>query len=187
MNTQLQTDQLTEWVHLYSDDLFRWAVQKTNKVDVAEDLIQETFISAHKAMTTFEGKSSPKTWLHAILRNKLMDYFRKQKRSYQSTTEEELNFFDVKKGTWNPENNPTTWHNVEENLLDNKDFTIALATCIEKLPDRWQQAIQSKYIQEKKADDICKELQITTSNYWQVIHRAKLNLRNCLENNWFKS
>ena len=42
-----------------------------------------------------------------------------------------------------------------------------------------------KYIEGLESDDICKELNITASNYWVLIHRAKLQLRACLEKNWF--
>jgi hypothetical protein len=39
---------------------------------------------------------------------------------------------------------------------------------------------------EKKTEIICQELELSTTNYWQIIHRAKLQLRHCLENKWFR-
>jgi len=74
---------INKWVEDYTDDLFRWANYKVNNVEVAEDLVQETFLSAVKAVEKFQGKSSPKTWLMAILNNKIIDYHRKKYKNLE--------------------------------------------------------------------------------------------------------
>ncbi|WP_418262402.1 hypothetical protein [Flavobacterium faecale] len=72
----------------------------------------------------------------------------------------------------------------EEELLDNPDFNLAMQYCIDDLPKNWKFAITSKYLTDNKTDMICKELEITPSNYWQIIHRSKLLLKKCLESKW---
>ncbi len=65
------------WVDNYADYLYRYAQSRVNDSAVAEDLVQETFLSAWKARERFEGRSSEKTWLSSILKNKIIDYYRK--------------------------------------------------------------------------------------------------------------
>ena len=78
------------------------------------------------------------------------------------------------------------WHDDEGHLLDNVEFNNILKSCLDKLPEHWQAAVNLKYIEQKKGDVICQELDIAPTNFWQVLHRAKLQLRKCLEINWFK-
>jgi RNA polymerase sigma-70 factor (ECF subfamily) len=53
------------------------------------------------------------------------------------------------------------------------------------MPDRLAPVFVLKFMEEKKTDEICKELEVSPSNYWVMIHRAKLLIRRCLELNWF--
>ena len=105
--------------------------------------------------------------------------------STDNTKEKIQDFFD-KKGTWILQNNPRHWSDIDGHLLDDDDFREVLNACVHKLPEMWSIAIQFKYLKGKNANEICQELEISTSNYWQIIHRAKLHLRKCLELNWFK-
>ncbi len=180
---------LQDWVTLYSDDLYRWAFHKTSNKETAQDLVQDTFLSAFKSLDKFKGNSQPKTWLFSIINNKITDYHRKKFR--QSTTAESaLNtentarFFD-EAGSWKTTHSPLSWHNIDDHLLDNNEFNIILKKCIENLPPNWAFAIQNKYIEDRDSKAICQDLGVTTSNYWQILHRAKLQLRDCLQHNWF--
>ena len=85
---------------------------------------------------------------------------------------------------WNTNGLEEAWEN-ESHLLDNESFTQIMDICMEDLPSKWRMAILSKFILDKDAGLICQDLNITKSNYWQVIHRAKLMLKKCLELKWF--
>ena len=178
------------WVNQFSDELYSWAFYKTSSKETAEDLVQETFISAFNKIDSFQGKSQPKTWLFAILNNKVIDYYRLSARTTKNNfhlTEE--SGFELSDGLFNTTEN---WIDKEINsiweqdgeLLDNPDFNLVMQYCIEDLPQKWKLAITSKYLSDHKTEFICKELDITTSNYWQIIHRAKLLLKKCLESKW---
>lgn len=178
---------ITEWVNLYSDKLYSWALHKTSNKEIAEDLVQDTFLAAFKGINSFKEESTPKTWLFRILNNKIIDYYRK-KRNFNHISIDEKdsikntdNLFD-ENGRWDAL--PSFIHQNDEHLLDNPDFNCVLKKCINALPEKWRFAIQYKYIFNKNAEEICKELNITTSNYWQMIHRAKLQLGVCIEKNW---
>ncbi len=177
------------WVNDYTDQLYSWAYHKTSSKEMAEDLVQDTFLSAYKNLENFKNESNPKTWLLSILNNKIIDFYRKKSRSFTQVdeTNEQLSIkatdalFD-EKGHWLNTTN-TNWEN-DEHLLDNLDFKVVLENCINHLPEKWKIAVLAKYHLDKNADDICKELGLTNSNYWQIIHRAKLQLKICIEKNW---
>lgn len=186
-------DKLTTWVHEYSDDLVNWASYKTKDRALAEDLVQETFISAHKNINRFEEKSSPKTWLFSILRNKIADTYRNKIQQYTSresdfNTDDNSNLlerFFNQHNEWNSASKPNEWNSDEEELLDNEDFNLVLKACFENLNEKSFLSIQYKYLKGKNGKEICQELDITPSNFWQLLHRAKLQVRECVEGNWF--
>jgi RNA polymerase sigma-70 factor (ECF subfamily) len=181
---------LTSWVKEYSDDLYRWALHKTLDEDVAKDLLQETFLAATKGFAKFKKKSSPKTWLFSILNNKIYDYYRSNQRVGNKTVSlDEDTAREVSEG-WFNESGGWTNHTLDPHweddihLLDNPDFNRIMKMCMDDLPLKWKTAITAKYLIDKDSKTICKELDISTSNYWQIIHRSKLLLRKCIENSW---
>jgi RNA polymerase sigma-70 factor (ECF subfamily) len=90
-------------------------------------------------------------------------------------------------GDWKEINKPKNWHEQEneQHLLDDNEFLNVLKKCLDALPENWSICVKLKYLSDKSGDEICQELDITPSNYWQIIHRAKLQLRECIEKNWF--
>lgn len=181
----LAENNIKDWVASYTDTLYSWAFYKLSDEELAKDMVQETFIAAHQKMSSFDGKSKPKTWLFSILKHKIIDHYRKQFRNpVEMRYKNNADFFD-EDGMWLEEKRPKEWE-TEPHLLDNTDFLKVLDDCFGKLPGQWASAIQLKYLSGKEGEEVCKELNISSSNYWQIVHRAKLNLRQCLELNWFK-
>ncbi len=179
-----------KWVNQFGDELFAWAFYKTSSKETAEDLVQETFLAAFYKIDTFQGKSQPKTWLFSILNNKVIDYYRLNakttKQTFSITEDSGFELTDGlfnKGGCWKNEEINLVW-NQEEELLDNTEFNDIMQSCMESLPQKWKFAITAKYLTNKKSDEICQELEITTPNYWQIVHRGKLLLKNCLETKW---
>ncbi len=187
MGTREEASLVATWVEAYSDKLYSWALYKTGSKEIAEDLVQETFLAACESVEKFRGKSEPKTWLFGILNNKIADHFRKVYRNQEINHEENKGFFKEffdENGDWLIKERPKAWEN-DEHLLDNGEFVKVLQVCLKELPDAWYSAIQLKFIEQKKGEIICQELQITTTNFWQILHRAKLQLRKCLQVKWF--
>lgn len=185
----------TDWVKLYADELYRFALIKVSDNGLAQDLVQETFLSALQAKEQFRGESSEKTWLMAILKNKIIDHFRKTKKaSITISIDEEKtsdsdphHFFFNEKGHWRKEMAPKAWISEISSKQEQTDFYSILRACMDKLSDMGKKIFNGKYLEEKESGEICKDLSITTSNYWVIIHRAKLQLRGCLEKNWFSN
>ncbi|OAB25291.1 RNA polymerase sigma-70 factor, ECF subfamily [Flavobacterium fryxellicola] len=181
---------LEQWVNQFSDELYSWAFFKTSSKEVAEDLVQDTFLAAFHKIDTFQGKSQPKTWLFSILNNKVIDYYRLSARTTKknfSLTENsgyELSdgLFNTH-GCWKTNDINAAWDQDQE-LLDNPEFNSIMENCMDDLPQKWKLAVTSKYLSDKKTETICQELEITASNYWQIVHRSKLLLKKCLELKW---
>lgn len=174
------------WVDKYSDYLFNYTIVRVNDADLAKDLIQETFFAALKSAQNFEGKSTERTWLISILKRKIIDYYRKI-NSKKGQAEVRMNFYDQgeNEGSWIEERVPQSWQNGVEKKIENVELSEQLEYCINQLPEKYGMVFRMKTIQEFETEEICKELDITPSNLWVIIHRARTQLRKCLEDNWF--
>jgi RNA polymerase sigma-70 factor (ECF subfamily) len=180
--------QLQQWVNLYAADLYRRAYYLTSQRETAEDLVQETFLAATQQFRQFSGKSSPKTWLLGILNHKVADYFRLRfrQRPAQETELSANDTYFTESGAWRIEAWPSEWDDTPDNLLDIPEFGRVFEECLEHLPATWHDVLLLKFIEAKKSDEICQGLGLSTTNYWQIIHRAKLQMRHCLEQLWFQ-
>tara|TARA_R110001583_G_scaffold52804_4_gene163547 strand:- start:344 stop:910 length:567 start_codon:yes stop_codon:yes gene_type:complete len=176
------------WIKLHSDYLFNYTISRINNHDLAKDLVQDTFFAALKAMDNFQGKASERTWLIAILKRKIIDYYRKI-NSAKGKAEVKMNFYSDgdREGEWIEERVPNSWNNEIEKNIENNELSIALEKCIDYLPEKYAMVFKMKTIQQFETEDICKELDITSSNLWVIIHRARTQLRKCMEDNWFKN
>jgi len=176
------------WVKNYADYLYAFAIVRVNDEELAKDLVQETFLAALQRTTGFEGKSSERTWLTAILKNKIIDTYRKKssglKQVELSSNEPEKEFFDAEHGHWTREDYPKAFGVENDDPLNNKEFNSVLQACMQKLPALWLSVFSMKHMDDETSENICSELKISPNNFWVIIHRAKLNLRACLQKNW---
>ena len=177
-----------QWVSSHADYLYSFAITRINDEELARDLVQETFLAALQKTESFEGKSSERTWLTAILKNKIIDVYRKKSRGIKTIDNEEkenreVDFFE-EDGHWKAEHAPKEFGVEDKDHLVNKEFEHILQKCMQKLPVLWKAVFTMKHIDEEATETICTELKVTASNFWVIIHRAKLNLRACLQKNW---
>ncbi len=182
---KLQKVDLAGWVESFSEELYSWTLYKISDPETAKDLVQNTFLAAAEKIDGFKGDSSPKTWLFAILNNKIIDIYRKKVKQPVKQEEQFLSGFFDEGEKWKTGRSPLEWQEEESHLLDNDDFRAVLKRCLDELPEKWNACVQLKFMENKKGEDICQEIGITPSNFWQIIHRAKLQLRDCIEVNWF--
>jgi RNA polymerase sigma-70 factor (TIGR02943 family) len=173
-----------EWVKKYADALYAYTVVRVNDTGIAEDIVQNTFLSAWKARDTYQGQASEKNWLYAICKNKIIDHYRKQSKNIvQLSNKEEGLYFDEVEH-WTAETKPKEWGMDYDQPVETKEFYSILDMCKQKLKDIQQAVFVMKYMEDLEAEEICKALNITASNYWVLVHRAKLHLRKCMEKNW---
>jgi RNA polymerase sigma-70 factor (ECF subfamily) len=179
----------THWVEEYGDYLYTYAYYRVNSKEKAEDIVQDTFLSALKARENFKGESSEKTWLVSILKRKIVDHYRKKSRSKEeedNQVEYEMPFIKegTNKGMWDPNRAPADWEDQGIHQIDREEFYKVLKLCISLLPDKWADVFRLKTLEELSSANICKELGISASNLWVILHRARHRLRECFETKW---
>lgn len=176
-----------KWVILHADYLFNYTISRINNHEQAKDLVQDTFFAALNAKENFQGKASERTWLISILKRKIVDYYRKI-NSIKGKAEIKMNFYSDgdHEGDWIEERAPTDWNAEIEKSIENEELSVVLENCINNLPEKYAMVFRMKTIQQFETEEICKELEITSSNLWVIIHRARTQLRACMEKNWFK-
>lgn len=176
------------WVELYADYLYGYALTRTNSTEVAKDLVQETFLSALESAEGFQGLCSEKTWLTAILKNKIVDVYRKKASEFQNLPKSvavgNQDFFDLEDGRWIAQHSPVGNWDLQPDAIQSGEFQRILKACMAKLPPLWSSVFTMKHLDEESSDAIIRDLNLSSSNYWVIIHRAKVNLRSCLQKNW---
>tara|TARA_B100001123_G_C15227661_1_gene993834 strand:- start:846 stop:1451 length:606 start_codon:yes stop_codon:yes gene_type:complete len=181
------------WVEAYGDYLWRFALMRVNNPSVAEDLVQETFLAGIKSLKNFGGRSTLKTWLTGILKFKVMDYYRKSTREKSFTQlssfydDEESEHFG-EDGHWlHGDFSPADWSAEQWENFDRQEFMNQLMACSEKLPPKIRQVYIMREIDGIESKDITEQLNITPQNLWTILHRARMALRKCLQDNWSSS
>jgi RNA polymerase sigma-70 factor (TIGR02943 family) len=177
-----------KWVDNYADYLYAYAISRLNDEEQARDLVQEVFLAALERADRFEGKSNERTWLTAILKNKIIDVYRKKSSGLNNaqvkTAEQEQQDFFGDDGHWREEHYPREFAAEDHDPLHNKEFNKILQQCMQKLPTLWLAVFTMKHMEDQPGNVICKELKVSDANFWVIIHRTKLNLRACLQKNW---
>lgn len=181
---EIQGSDPATWVDRYGDVLYRHALSRVGRCDVAEDLVQETFLAALKARDRFSGQSLESTWLLGILKRKIVDHYRKA-RSTQSVGEEIVSLLEFfrKNGHWKA--NLPKWPSDPQQDLEDREFWQVLQHCKSELPESLAAAFTLRELEQLETRETCTALGISPSNLSVRLHRARLLLRRCLERNWF--
>jgi len=174
------------WIKDYSDYLFNYTITRVSDRDIAQDLVQDTFLAGLKSMANFKGEASERTWLIAILKRKIIDHYRKinsnkgkaeVRMSYNSDSETE--------GDWLEERVADPFDKTAEDKIENTELGIAIHDCLGKLPKKQAAVFKMKTLLHYETEAICNELNITASNLWVIIHRARTAMASCMEENWY--
>jgi len=168
--------------------LLRVAVLQLRDNEVAEDVVQDTLLAALQGASGFSGRSSLKTWLTGILKHKIVDAIRRKSREpVLASLDEETHIDDLdalfdESGHW--DNPPADWGD-PETALSRQQFLQVMQSCLEKLPPNTARVFMMREVMDLDSDEICKELSITSTNLWVILYRARMALRQCLEQTWF--
>lgn len=177
------------WVERHADYLYAYAFSRINDEHQARDLVQDTFLAALQKAERFRGESTERTWLTAILKYKVIDIYRKKSNAFAArdeygTAADEEEYFDPDLNNWKREHWPAPFEIEDQDPLHNKEFMSILQRCMQKLPPLWLSVFKLKHMEDEGTEHICKEMRISSANFWVIIHRAKVNLRACLQKNW---
>lgn len=157
----------------------------SNKED-AEDVVQEVFLAAYSRSESLQDINSMEAWLLGMLYHKVADIYKERYKKPMVAIDFEHDF--DQNGEWKRPDVANTWEEHPESLevlLDNTDFRQIFYNCLDKLPPKWKIAVKLCYLQNRKAVEICKELDVSSANYWKLLQRSRLQLRECIDMNWF--
>ena len=192
-DTEQKNDLLSDGVFLEEirRQMLQFATMQLGDSHQAEDAVQEALIGALKNAASFGGRAALKTWVFAILKNKIADTLRLKQRSVnvsslQRDGDEDEDFSELfdSKGFWQPDERPVAWGSPEATLREGQ-FWKVFEACLEHLPPKQARVFMMREFIELDADEICAEVNLTTSNLHVLLHRSRLRLRECIENKWY--
>lgn len=176
----------TNWVETHGDYLFNFAIGQLRDTNLAEDLVQETFLAALKSQNSFSGRSSERTWLVSILRHKIYDHLRKTCRERAVRVDPLPADADEAASA-----DSLAWiHQIAaesvspSRRIELAEFRQHLEAAMGKLPPRIAQVFQLYTIEERPNREVCERLNISESNLWVMLHRARKQLRTELNGWW---
>jgi len=174
----------SRWVEEHGDALYRYALLRVNNPDLAGDLVQDTFLSALKGAAQFRGGSTVRTWLIGILKHKIIDYYRRNRIEILAS---DLPASSESDDLDHVERASDTWGVAPSQLVENDEFWGIFNRCLDGLPPAHRRAFSLREFDGLPGEEICKILEVTPSNLWVMLHRARAKLRRCLELNWFEA
>ena len=182
-----QTGDPGAWVDRHGDCLYRYALLRLRDPDLAADVVQETFLHALRSRDSFTGRSSERTWLVGILKHKVVDHLRGSGRRQAANNglaadTEARSEFDLR-GHWRT--GPASWSGDPGREIETREFWDAFGGCLSGLPRGLADAFFLRELDGLSAHEVQEHLGITAANLWARLHRARSQLRQCLETGWF--
>ncbi len=182
----------TRYVTELRRDMLRFAGLQLRDEQLAEDVVQEALMAALTGEKNFSARSALKTWVFAILRNKIVDAIRQRSRTINvSALAQEDESIDQAfealfkpNAHWQPQSRPRAWGDPEA-ALHQEQFWLAFDACLKHLPENTARVFMMREFLEFDTVEVCAELNISTSNCHVILHRAREGLRRCLEQTWF--
>lgn len=171
--------------------LLRYAMLQVRQAAIAEDLVQNTLVAALQSLDSYRGEASPTTWLIGILKRQIIDHYRRMTREAPLPVSDAgddpdgdtdlLDRLFASDGHWATP--PAVWSD-PEGSLQQEDFLTVFEACLKGLAGQSGRVFALREIMELEPEEICKDLGLTQSNYWVLMHRARLRLRQCVERGW---
>lgn len=185
-------DQATRHFSRLRPRLVAFARLHLRDASFAEDSVQEAMLTAFEKHASFEGRSEFETWVFGILKFKILDRLRQQRHQGtwqpldQEMDDDTLDRLFQRNGHWQPAARPNHWGE-PEHVLENERFWQVFDACLLALPDTIARVFTLRELMGLSTSDICKEIGITETNCWVILHRARLRLRECLDRDWLNS
>lgn len=180
----------TAFLTTLREQMLKFATLQLRDRALAEDAVQEALLAALRYSDRFNGQAAVKTWVFAILKNKIIDTVRRRTRANEvsvhseaSDDDQDLNELFDTKGHWNG-SGPSAWANPEA-ALQEQQFWGVFEACLNHLPAQQARVFMMREFIGLETPEICSEAEVTSSHLNVLLYRARMRLRECLEMRWF--
>ncbi len=181
------------FMHSLHQKMIKFALIQVKNEQLAEDAVQESLISAYKNIDKFQRKAALQTWIFSILKNKLIDLLRKESKTISASQLEDgegLHGDDLieclfdHSGHWYDEQKPVHWDHPDQDL-ENDQFWRIFDICLNNMPIKYSRYFMMREFLELQTSEICENEKLSVNQLNVTLYRARLRLRECLENNWY--
>jgi RNA polymerase sigma-70 factor (ECF subfamily) len=139
----------------------------------AEDVVQEVFVSAHRALSGFRGDSKFSTWLHRIAVSRALNHLERAEEKLRRASEPiEPQASNGPRAIGNP-----------LAALEAKELMRRLADCLSRLPAAWRAVLALRDAEERSYVQIAEILHVELGTVRSRLARARATLKNCVEGN----
>lgn len=176
-------EQCFEWLDQWGDDLFSYARARVDRREIAEDLVQETFLAAIRSHAEYDGKASIRTWLISILRHKIIDHYRSATRDRKAGEQMRTMAEVFSKGTWSKPF--SKWKLTFHSQIERDEFWRVYSQCVAELPELSQEVFRLRVVDAVRMDDVSQMMGVRREQLSARLYRARLAMRDCLEKHWF--
>lgn len=175
------------WVDQHGDYLFRYAFSRLRDANAAEEVVQETFLAGIRFQDRYNGRGAERAWLLGILKRKLVDYVRMRARFDRDGISHDggdptAHLFDAH-GNWKT---GAFRFELPDQSIESRELWDVVRNCLSHLPAGQADVFVLSVMENMDSDQICRELDITPSNLWVRLHRARLALARCVAARWFE-
>lgn len=174
-----------EWVDRHGDYLYRYALSRLRDAEASEEVVQDAFVAGLRSVKQYAGTGTERAWLLGILKRKIVDHVRQRSRSRSTELDGTEDFseslFD-NRGFWKTD--PRIFGSDPSASIEKQEFWRVFRKCLDALPDRQADAFTLREMDGKGSEEICKDLEVSRSNLWVLLHRARLRLANCMKTKW---
>ncbi len=173
------------WVDGHGDYLYRYALSRLRNGEAAEEVVQQTFLAGLQHADQFAGKGSERAWLLGILKRKIVDFIRQRNRTAALADDDASDLSEIlfdRKGSW--KSDARTAADPPLDSLERQEFWRILRGCLDTLPPRQADIFVLRELDGRDTEEICKDLEITASNLWVLLYRARLRLAHCMKSRW---
>lgn len=172
-------------------DMLRFAQLQLRNRETAEDVVQESIEAALRKSSSFTGQSALKTWVFAILRNRIIDHLRQASRTVTMSSlvnddddwQENLEALFNERGGWRDGPRPVAWPDPQQSM-ETRQFWVVFETCLDHLPPKTGRVFMMREFLGFETEEICTQTGISATNCHVILHRARLKLRGCMETGW---
>lgn len=175
-----------QWVERFGDYLYRYALSRLREPTLAEDCVQNTFLAGIRKLDTFDRTQQEKFWLRGVMRNQIIDHYRKQARERTIDLGEDTALLESALYRYSGIASlfPQEWQFDPREQFDKAEFSMVFQQCVDELREPLREAFVLKMLEDISTPEVCEVMGVSSDYLWVLMHRAREELRVSLQKRW---